>query len=147
MSKKIFFKTVKSDGASVWAPEPLGRKYEIGKNYKFSEKLPAHVFDGEDRSLVDNYRFRVEKLGGNRVLICWGNIATEFITIFDIYEKRWFEEDIECIKYKYISRISTNFEVIGEIFVPQSWRNKESPRNNIKWIPLQKSLDGVSNKH
>ena len=114
---QVFFKTVRPDGSSVWAPKGLSQIYEIGKTYKFPYELPAHVFVLPDMAIADVWDFRAEAGGGNRVLICYGNLETRRVPCLSVsYYAIWnFKKDV----YKYVTReCSTEFTVIGEIFPP-----------------------------
>lgn len=83
--KQIFFKTVRHDGSSVWAPPGLGRVYEIGKTYRFRRNLPAHVFKPDPYSNLDaTWWVRAEGTGGKRVLICWGIANLQIVPVVKI---------------------------------------------------------------
>ena len=121
MGKHVFYKTVRSNGASVWAPPPLGRIYAIGGHYEFPAYAPAHVFarKGVLRSyavelwgLDELYCGRSESDGGNRVLICFGELKLQVVPILDIC----FDDNPDVGKLVVFT--STSFDVIGEVFPP-----------------------------
>ena len=118
MGKHVFYKTVRSNGASVWAPPPLGRIYAIGGHYEFPAYAPAHVFtrrgrfDVRDRELTGLYYNRPEGEAGNRVLICFGELKLQIVSLLDI----GFDVDEPMGGMQVFT--STSFDVIGEVFPP-----------------------------
>lgn len=130
--KKLFYKTVRSNGGSLWAhPEKDGRIYEIGKTYTFPKKYPAHVFDYDSIfGLKGAYEARPEASAGNRVLICLGEFEDREVpcyAISDLYKHgiTKAEKGYGCPSSYYWRQCSTEFTVIGEIFVPQSMIQEE----------------------
>lgn len=129
--KQLFFKTVRSNGDSVWACKGLKRNYKIGQRYTFPSELPAHVFASKRKNaLRDIYDSRCESSGGNRVLICWGKLDYEYIPCIDIHEKKW---DREKLIHKSLKECSDDFEVVGEIFVPNAYKSSETKPKNSVW--------------
>ena len=154
--KQIFFKTVREDGTSVWAIGQYCRRYEVGKHYKFDPRTPAHVFglDTEysciepqsstayfpEQSINHNeiYAQRAESNGGNRVLICYGEVKIQKVPVCHLFEdwdltKAWTE-------WRFTS---DDFDVIGEI--KASYRDHQYAREGtiteirvIKDLPLPK---------
>ena len=121
--KQLFFKTVRSDGSSVWAPPGLGRVYEIGKTYRFPKWAPAWLWSYQPMNRLV-FSWRPESNAGNRVLICWG-----FVSLFDaaMIPVACFDtaESVTGFEYRYGS---TYFTVVGEVFVPSDWRTAEHPK-------------------
>lgn len=129
----MFFKTVKSDGKSVWARGPLCRTYVVGKRYRFRKEFPAHVFSGTfktDGSLnvEETYLGRMEASRGNRVLICYGEVVEKTVPCIDVSSACW---DLLGFIYETANRETcADFVVIGELPLP-SWclgvRPREEP--------------------
>ncbi len=118
----MFFKTVRSDGTSVYAHGKLARKYEVGKRYRFPEQCPAHVFTFPGTTKLDSdmiYNCRAEEQGGNRVLICYGELEERCVPCFDIYSS-WWNFSMEDVPMER-RHCSTDFVVIGEIALPESY--------------------------
>ncbi len=136
--KTIFYKTVRSDGSSLFAPSPLGRVYTIGEHYEFPDERPAFGFPTEDRmtpinNLENAYLYRRERWNGNRVLICYGKTEAKTIKIFGVGYSTW--NSSSGFDRIVLALTSVSFDVIGEIFVPKSWVESEDPKPNIVWNP------------
>lgn len=122
--RTVFVKTVRSNGHSVYARGYLCQTYEIGKRYQFHPKLPAHVGMSlySYCNLRDAYEGRPEHSGGSRLLLCIGTMSKELVPVFDITLPTW---KPGLCNYEYI-RTSTDFEVIGEVFVPKEMVRREN---------------------
>ena len=126
MKRQMFFKTVRSDGRSLFAHGSLSRIYEVGKRYKFPKKLPAHVFTLKELGLNDFdsdrvYNYRLESGRGNRVLICYGFVKEEQVPCFDVFGSWNFDAP-----YIPTARRSTSYDfmVIGEVALSKSHGGK-----------------------
>lgn len=141
--KSIFFKTVKSDGTSLYAVGKFKQKYEVGKRYRFPRKFPAHVFltggrkGNNPNALIDSgktYELRAEGGAGNRVLVCYGKLERREVPVFDV-SSNWHLKDAND-EYKQTLRwCSTDFTVIGELELPSSYngaRPAERPRHKVR---------------
>ena|SRR3990167_2440461 len=134
--KSIFFKTVRSTGRSVWAKGKFNLKYEIGKHYEFDPEFPAHGFRYPCCNLDSIHEGRLGSRGGNRVLICYGEYSLYKAVLYipiELKSKYWTKSYVkEHNRKTYAYLTSSSFDVIGEIFVPKSWINKEikKPCNN-----------------
>lgn len=86
MKNAIFYKGVTASGHSLIAPPPLRLKYEIGKRYKFSHDLPAHMVTAEDFKTISMMVCELcLALGAKRILICFGNVFTSFKPIYPFW--------------------------------------------------------------
>lgn len=154
MSKRqMFFKSVRSDYSSLYARNGLSRIYTVGSHHKFSAKLPAHVFTLEEsnRSVrgVEGtlnsdlaYDYRAEGKTGNRVVICYGLLKKREVPCLCVSDSEWnFTEKDMSTETKWTS---TEFTVIGEIALPQTYfgvRPVEIPYNlHLK----QKNINKIS---
>jgi hypothetical protein len=122
--KQMFFKTVTEKYTSLYARGSLARTYKVGKRYRFSQSRPAHVFMGEfndDGSLnaEDTYSYRSEENGGNRVLICFGEVIKRFVPCFDIRQEIWDYSDNATYISKAEKFTCADFVVIGELPLPE----------------------------
>ncbi len=132
----MFFKTVRENGDSVYARGALNRNYKVGERYKFPKEFPAHVFlpnvgnvgianfNTEDSQIqsampidfADEYFGRAERCGGNRLLICYGEVENRAVPTFGIYNDVWDTGNTDgCLETK---NVSTDFVVIGEVKRP-----------------------------
>jgi hypothetical protein len=121
--KQMFFKTVKSNGRSVFARGSLCRTYKVGKRYRFRKEFPAHVFSGilnRDGSLNGEYTYdeRPELIRGNRVLICYGEVVKKQVPCLDVSLDCW---DLSGNSDNWVTRereTCADFVVIGELALP-----------------------------
>lgn len=112
----LVYKTVRPNGTSIYVPVGLGgRRYEIGKRYRFKPQRPTFVFIGSPYGLGATYDSRREDSYGNRVLICltkslhkqaaygWAlwNDVPEYMLLGTFY-------------------VCNDLLVIGEVFVPHT---------------------------
>ncbi len=133
--KRLFYKTVREDGSSVWAIGRFRRVYEIGKTYKFSKTYPAHIFlanefgklsypndwNKELPPVTESAGIDVDRIyknraeggtnGGNRVLVCYGNVFTAKVPVYEV-EENWDLSMKPQMKWRFVS---DNFTVIGEL--------------------------------
>ena len=140
--KQIFFKTVRENYTSVYARGPLCREYQIGKRYVFPAHLPAHVFididDNYDSSDInvfspdDVYNIRSESSGGNRVLICLGEVIKKKVLCFDITFPIWDFNVSYMGDYYEIRHTCYDFLVVGEIPLPDSYQGVR-PKENTEY--------------
>ncbi len=132
--REIFFKTVREDYTSVYARGILKKKYEVNKHYKFSPDLPAYVFCYEKVDLSNRqqrnkiYNNRYEKRGGNRVLVCCGELKIRRVPCFDIYDKEWNFQNTKNIQHTSCFT-STDFLVIDELDLPEEYNGIRPPEN------------------
>jgi len=133
----MFFKTVRHDGKSIYARGPLCRTYEIGKRYRFPKSRPAHVFLGDMNpdgsfNFDQTYTCRAESSGGNRVLICYGEVKRQMVPCFDIYSDVWdFTNYVSIDDRMEHKNTCADFVVIGEIPLP-AFMNGVRPNENCR---------------
>ena len=123
--RQVFIKTVRSDGRSIYARGPLARTYEIGKRYTFPRQLPAHVGGrlADERNLFEAYRYRPEYPAGSRALLCFGVCQRREVPVIPVDEAVWAQDDFGW--HRASRKTCTDFEVIGEIFMPNEQRDGE----------------------
>lgn len=114
MPKRIFFKSVKSDGTSLYAKGRFKKTYKVGKSYRFSKQFPAFVFTAPNDEINSEivYGSRPEASSGNRVMICYGELEEREVPRFEIdgdWRLNLAQDNLE------FHQVSTNFVIIGEI--------------------------------
>lgn len=121
---RIFFKNVRADGSSATVPPPLGVKYEIGGHYHFPEWAPAWCcLPAEWQTLGRAYR--ESNNGGSRLLICYGQVSVRAVPML---------MDTNPVRISHcLMPTSVDFDVIGEVFAPESMRRCDVP---YPWFPL-----------
>jgi len=124
-TNQVFFKTVRSDGSSLWAHPPLKKTYVIGQRYQFDKRLPARVF-GDHFIQADGtfdpervYNDRAESGGGNRVFVCRGNFFKLLVPVLDIGDLWTFSHTEHYLAEQ---SCSSDFVVIGEIPLPAFYK-------------------------
>lgn len=131
--KQIFYKTVRSDYGSVWARGPLSRKYFVGHRYKFPKSRPTHVFTAYEVGANPNipseiYDRRKEYYGGNRVLVCYGEVIEQKVPCFDINSSCW---DFRGAWVPMCDRETCrDFLVIDEIPLPEFYHGVRPEEDN-----------------
>lgn len=139
--KQRFYKTVRSDGSSVWAVGKYRTIYEVGKSYKFDPKWPAHVFGLVKRASYDlsewdnsewhcsypNFPTDIFPLQtcenkdliyryraepvGNRVLVGEGIVKTLYVPYYPT-GRHWLKKNLVY----YLRFTCDDFKIVGEIF-------------------------------
>jgi hypothetical protein len=133
--KQIFFKTVRENYRSIYARGPLVRTYTVGKRYKFPKSRPAHVFTHWEnfkhwQDIADEiYGSRKESLGGNRVMVCYGEVISREVPCFDISDSNW---DFTTAKAHLDTKDTCrDFIVIDEIPLPEYFNGVRPSENSL----------------
>lgn len=130
MNNVVFTKGVLDDYSSLYARGKLEHIYAPGTRHTFSEALPAYCNCAlkDNSNLVGAWIHRAEAYNAKRLLICYGNHDHKKVRIAyvasdsfrevcrtgELPKSNWYIQDTA-------NYISTDFEVIGEIFVPSNW--------------------------
>lgn len=129
---ELFYKSVRKDGSSIWAyPGRGGEVYEIGKRYCFPKDRPAYGFRPAAWSpyyttrpvegLYAVWETRPEPIPAHRVLICLGEFSQSRVRLA-YWDELWMGVDKAPASFETVAWTSCCFQVVGEIFVPESWR-------------------------
>lgn len=146
--EQVFFKTVTEDYKSLYARGDLSCTYQIGKRYLFHPDFPAHVFMRKNfdlnnvESCENLYLGREEYTGGNRVLVCYGELKIRSVPCFYIYESTWDFNNITATA-KHSIFTSTDFTVTGELALPRFYggiRPPESVKDDVTNINISPDL-------